>query len=267
MPEARSRAPRSSAARGGGSSPLDAAHRLAEAVAPYPARAPLGKAAFVLDPLDYAWPYHREYIERFAPREPGAVEAILVGMNPGPWGMAQTGVPFGSPDVVESFLGIRGPVSPPARTHPKRPVRGWEGGRGEVSGRRLWGGIRACFGTPEAFFARFYVANYCPLVFQSESGANITPDKLPRTLVGPLLDACAEHMAALVSFARPRAVIGVGKWAEKQLAKLVEERSLDVGVGGVLHPSPASPLANRGWLERARAQLAALGHPWPEPVH
>jgi single-strand selective monofunctional uracil DNA glycosylase len=30
-------------------------------------------------------------------------------------------------------------------------------------------------------------------------------------------------------------------------------------VGQVLHPSPASPKANRGWAAQADAELAALG--------
>jgi single-strand selective monofunctional uracil DNA glycosylase len=242
-----------------------AAQRLKRAVADYPARAPLGSAEYVLDPLDYAWKHHRAYLERYGPREPGAVEAMLVGMNPGPWGMAQTGVPFGSPDVVRDFLGIHGPVKAPASTHPKRPILGWSGTRTEVSGRRLWGGVRDCFGTPEAFFARFFVANYCPLVFQSETGANLTPDKLPAAALADCYAACEDHMARVIEACAPRTVIGVGKWAEKQVKAIVAARGLDVEVASILHPSPASPAANRGWLPQARKQLAALGHPWPEP--
>ena len=34
--------------------------------------------------------------------------------------------------------------------------------------------------TAEAFFERFFVHNYCPLVFLEESGRNRTPDKLPK---------------------------------------------------------------------------------------
>ncbi len=244
---------------------VSAAERLRAAVADYPARAPLGPAHYVLNPLDYAWPLHRAYLERFAPREPGRVEAVLVGMNPGPWGMAQTGVPFGTPEMVRDFLRLEGAITPPARTHPKRPIEGLGCPRSEVSGRRLWGGIRACFGTPEAFFARFFVLNYCPLVFQSEGGANLTPDKLPRELMAPCLEACERHMAEALEQLRPRTVIAIGKWAQQQLERLVAARGLELPVRAVLHPSPASPLANRGWLAAARAQLAELGHSWPEP--
>jgi len=238
-----------------------AAERLRDAVAGVE---PAGKAAWVLNPLDYAWDLHRRYVERFAPAR-GRLEAVLVGMNPGPWGMAQTGVPFGSPDVVRSFLGLSGDVAEPPATHPKRPILGLDSHRTEVSGQRLWGGIAACFGTPRAFFRRFFVLNYCPLVFQSETGANVTPDKVPTGVMGPVHAACDAHAVEALRALRPRTVIGVGKWAEKQMARLVAAEALDARVASILHPSPASPLANRGWLPQARRQLDALGHPWPEP--
>ena len=45
----------------------------------------------VYNPLVYAEASFERYLERFAKRRP---EALLLGMNPGPFGMAQTGVPF-----------------------------------------------------------------------------------------------------------------------------------------------------------------------------
>ena len=33
----------------------------------------------------------------------------------------------------------------------------------------------------------------------------------------------------------------------------------DIRIGRVLHPSPASPAANRGWAAAAEKQLLALG--------
>ena len=242
------------------------ARRLNKAVSDYPGRAPIGKAEFVLNPLDYAWKHHSAYLKRYGPGGPGRIEAVLVGMNPGPWGMAQTGVPFGSPDVVKDFLGISGPVKPPAHVHPKRPILGWTGTRTEVSGRRLWGGVRDCFGSPEAFFERFFVLNFCPLVFQSETGANLTPDKLPKDALVPCQEACEQHLGDVLETIRPKTAIGVGKWAEKQLQRVIDARGLSMAVGSVLHPSPASPAANRGWLPAARKQLAAIGHPWPKPT-
>lgn len=243
-----------------------AAARLRDALADYPDRAPAGAIACILDPLEYAWEHHLTYLERWGPPgERASLEAVLVGMNPGPFGMAQTGVPFGSPDVVRDFLGISGPVAPPRRCLPSRPILGFDGPRNEVSGQRLWGGVRDCFGEPGPFFRRFFVLNYCPLVLQGPSGANITPDKAPADLMAPCLEACDEHLAAALAVLRPRTVIGVGKWAEQRVRRVVEARGLEAEVASILHPSPASPAANRGWLPAVRAQLEALGHPWPAP--
>ena len=131
----------------------------------------------VYNPLVYARKPYEMYLSRYAsaPRE-----VLLLGMNPGPWGMAQTGVPFGEVTLVQEWLEIEGPVETPPNEHPKRPVTGFSCRRSEVSGRRLWGWAKKRFKTPEAFFSRFFVANYCPLVFMEESGKNKTPASLSR---------------------------------------------------------------------------------------
>ena len=106
-----------------------------------------------------------------------AVRVVALGMNPGPFGMAQTGVPFGEVAVARDWLGVAAPVTKPAREHPKRPVEGFACARSEVSGARLWGAVRAHWKTPARFFAEAFVLNYCPLVFMTTSGRNLTPDK------------------------------------------------------------------------------------------
>lgn len=245
-----------------------AAARLRDALLDYADRAPVGTIACILDPLEYAWDHHLAYLERYGPQgepaEPG-LDAVLLGMNPGPWGMAQTGVPFGSPDLVRDFLKISGPVQQPRRCHPERLIEGFEGKRTEVSGQRLWGGVRDCFGAPEPFFRRFFVINYCPLVLQSESGANVTPDKAPADFMAPCFEACDAHLADALKILRPKTVIGVGKWAEQRAARVIAAAGLDARVASILHPSPASPAANRGWLPVVRGQLEAIGHAWPAP--
>ncbi len=241
----------------------EAAARLRDALKGYPERA-AGDVAFILNPLEYAWERHLDYLERHGAGT--KVEAVFLGMNPGPWGMAQTGVPFGSPDLVREFLGISGPVRPVTRTHESRAIVGFEGDRTEVSGQRLWGGVRQCFGSPGPFFARFFVLNYCPLVLQSETGSNVTPDKVPGELLTDAFAACDAHLATALKLLRPKTVIGVGAWATKQAARVVETNGLGFAIGTILHPSPASPAANRGWLEAVRPQLEALGHAWPAPT-
>lgn len=212
----------------------------------------------VYDPLVYAREPHRAYLERYggAPKK-----VLLVGMNPGPWGMSQTGVPFGEIALVRDWMGIDGRVGRPEPEHPKRPVEGFDCSRSEVSGRRLWGWARERFGPAERFFERFFVWNYCPLVFLEESGRNRTPDKLPKAEAEPLLAACDRALEATVAHLRPPLVVGVGRFAEDRArAALASDGSeADLEIGRILHPSPASPAANRGWAEAAEEQLRELG--------
>lgn len=210
--------------------------------------------AYVYDPLVYAWKPHRAYLERFGRGRP---RVILLGMNPGPFGMAQTGVPFGDVGMVRGWLGIEGPVGRPAREHPKRPVAGFHCPRGEVSGQRLWGWARDNFVTPQRFFERFFVANYCPLAFIEASGRNRTPDKLPRTEQAALYKACDTALRRTVERLRPEHVVGVGRFAADRAAAALKGSGIRFGV--MPHPSPASPAANRGWAAQATRALADLG--------
>lgn len=213
----------------------------------------------VYNPLVYAARNHLEYVQRFG--HPGK-KAVLLGMNPGPFGMAQTGIPFGDVQTVGEWLQIDYPVQKPLIEHPKRPVRGISCPRVEVSGQRLWGMIRARFGVPERFFASFFVANYCPLCFIEHSGRNRTPDKLPAAERAELFDACDAHLQALVDYLGPDVVIGIGGFAERRAADALRGRG--VTVARVLHPSPASPVANRGWARQAEMQLIEIvGDSWP----
>lgn len=208
----------------------------------------------VYNPLEYARAVHEDYLRRYGD---GPKRVVFVGMNPGPFGMAQIGVPFGEINTARDWLGLEGPVGQPADANPKRPVEGFACTRSEVSGQRLWGLFRDRFGTPEAFFEHHFVANYCPLAF-FEDGRNLTPDKLPANEQAPLLAACDAHLCALVDALRPDWVIGIGNWAEKRAMTALGARAA-LRFGRILHPSPASPAANRGWAAAASQQLSALG--------
>ena len=210
--------------------------------------------AYVYNPLDYAWKPHRAYLERYGR---GAPQVILLGMNPGPFGMAQTGVPFGDVGIVRDWLGIEATVERPAREHPKRPVAGFHCTRGEVSGRRLWGWASESFATPQRFFDRFFVANYCPLAFLEASGRNRTPDKLPRKESVALFEACDAALRRMVERLRPEHVVGVGRFAADRAAAALKGTGIRLGM--LPHPSPASPAANRGWAAQATRALAELG--------
>jgi single-strand selective monofunctional uracil DNA glycosylase len=208
----------------------------------------------VYNPLRYARAAYDEYVRRYAnpPKE-----IVLLGMNPGPWGMAQTGVPFGEVTAVRQWLGIETHVGKPAVEHPKKPVSGFACTKSEVSGRRLWGWARNRFGRPEKFFDRFFVANYCPLLFMESGGRNRTPDRLRAGEKNALFPACDRALLHTVALLQPRLVLGVGKFARDRATAVLA--GFDVAVGGITHPSPANPKANRGWEELVTNELAAAG--------
>ena len=208
----------------------------------------------VYNPLEYAGRPHAAYVRRYANAPIGV---LCFGMNPGPFGMAQTGVPFGEVAHVRDWLGLEAPVGRPAREHPKRPIEGFACRRSEVSGARLWGAIRAHYEKPERFFRHAFIANYCPLVFMEASGRNRTPDQLPAREREPLFRACDEQLRRLVTLLQPAHVIGIGRFAEARARAALTGSG--VALGAILHPSPASPTANRDWAGEARRQLVALG--------
>ena len=221
----------------------------------------------VYNPLDYAWDVHQQYLQRYAQ---GRKRVVFVGMNPGPFGMAQTGVPFGEVAAVRDWLGLHGHVGQPRTTNPQRPVQGFACTRSEVSGQRLWGLFAARFGTPAAFFAEHFVANYCPLVFL-EGGRNITPDKLPAAEQRPLLAACDAHLQTLVHTLQPQWVIGVGVWAKKARTQRAAGPSRRPALWPRAAPQPRQPagqprLGRRGHARAGGARRVAgglSGREWP----
>ena len=210
--------------------------------------------AYIYNPLEYAWEIHRQYLELAGG---GKKKVVFIGMNPGPYGMAQTGVPFGEIPAVRDWMGLKGEVKKPNPEHPKRPVDGLECAKSEVSGRRLWGLFSEKFPSAHDFFNDHFVANYCPLVFMEESGKNRTPDKLVVSETKPLEELCDQHLQEIVEIFEPDWLVGVGGFAEKRAT--IALSGMNVQIGKILHPSPASPAANRGWAAAATKQLIDQG--------
>lgn len=208
----------------------------------------------VYNPLDYAWAGHEAYVRAFAA---GPKRVIFFGMNPGPWGMVQTGVPFGEVNAVRDWMKLRAQIGKPNPEHPKRPVLGLDCPRCEISGQRLWGLFAKRFGEAPNFFAEHFVVNYCPLAFMEESGLNRTPDKLPRAEVEKLFAACDRHLRRAVEVLKPEWVIGVGGFAMKRAEEALG--SAGPRIGTIPHPSPANPAANRNWAEMATEALRKFG--------
>lgn len=233
--------------------PAASSRKLADQLRPLRFSAPVDRTYL---PLDYAADAHEAYLARYLS---GPKRVLFLGMNPGPWGMAQTGVPFGEISAVRDWLGISNPVGKPADEHPKRPVEGFACQRSEVSGKRLWGLFAARFGTAGKFAAEHAVVNYCPLVWMSATGANITPDKISAAEIRPVEAACIEHLEEMIAFLQPEHLVGIGAFAEQRLRHAAGNLGSTATISRILHPSPASPAANRGWAEAATAQLAAAG--------
>jgi len=207
----------------------------------------------VYNPLEYAARSHSLYLRRYGN---GSKRVLFLGMNPGPFGMAQTGVPFGEVELVRSWLGIEAAVGRPAVEHPKRPIEGFACTRSEVSGARLWGAVAEHYGTPGRFFASHFVANYCPLVFMETSGRNRTPDKLPSEERTPLFEVCDRALRRVVRILDPEWIIGIGAFATERARAVAGQ---DRKVESILHPSPANPRANRDWRGTVSRQLQDLG--------
>ena len=210
--------------------------------------------AHVYNPLDYAWSAHRAYLCHAGGNRK---RVVFLGMNPGPFGMVQTGVPFGEINAVRDWMKIEVHIARPRNAHPKRPVEGFACRRSEVSGRRLWALFAERFGRAEDFFADHFVANYCPLAFFDAEGRNLTPDKLPSLQAKALFAACDRHLRRVVEILHPEWVIGIGEFAGTRARHVFNAGPPKTG--RILHPSPASPAANRGWAQKAADQLEALG--------
>jgi single-strand selective monofunctional uracil DNA glycosylase len=230
---------------------IEAARNLAVAVGKQRFAPPV---AYVYNPLAYAWKGHETYLRQFGK---GAKDVVFLGMNPGPFGMVQTGVPFGEIPAVRDWMKIRAAISKPDPEHPRRPVTGFDCARSEISGKRLWKLFADRFGTAEKFFERHFVVNYCPLAFLEETGANRTPDKLSASEKEGLTRACDVHLRRVLEILQPRWIVGVGAYAAQRAEQATE--GTKIKAGQILHPSPASPLANRDWPGQATAQLEKLG--------
>ncbi|TRY97809.1 hypothetical protein DNTS_008295 [Danionella cerebrum] len=211
---------------------------------------------YIYNPLEYAWETHRCYVETYCQERQSV---LFLGMNPGPFGMAQTGVPFGEVKAVRDWLKVSGRVGRPPDEHPKRPIRGLECTQSEVSGARFWGFFRELCGDPHTFFRHCFVHNLCPLVFMSETGKNLTPPELPVAERDALLSCCDSALCRVVEALQVTMVVGVGKLAEQRARRVLSEAGVQVRVEGIMHPSPRNPLANKGWASVVREKLDRLG--------
>ena len=213
--------------------------------------------SWVYNPLDYARVCHEAYLARYAA---GPKRVVFLGMNPGPWGMTQTGVPFGEISAVREWLGISGRVGTPAVFHPRVPVRGFDCTRSEVSGRRLWGLFADTFGSAGEFARGNFVSNYCPLMFLDAEGRNVTPDRIGRDDQAALFAVCDRFLSVVIDVLRPQWCVGIGVFATGRLRAVLEKPGHEpVRVTSILHPSPANPSSQKDWAGQAASALRSNG--------
>jgi single-strand selective monofunctional uracil DNA glycosylase len=215
----------------------------------------------VYNPLDYAEDLVEKYLTIYGE---GSKEVFFLGMNPGPFGMAQTGIPFGEIDAVRDWLKLDGVVTKPKGEHPDRPIMGFDCHRSEVSGKRIWGLFQQQFKTPELFFSKHFVWNFCPLLFSEihrNNGKkvcrNLTPDKIKSAETVKLYKACDQALVDFIDVLSPKYLVGVGAFAETCLKRIFPDRKKDIY--RMLHPSPASPIANRDFAGTAIKQMREFG--------
>lgn len=211
----------------------------------------------IYNPLLYAWDVHEQYIRKYMS---APIEALFLGMNPGPFGMAQTGVPFGEITSVKTFLKLEGEIGKPPYEHPARPILGLNVKRSEVSGKRLWALFCEHYADSTSCFSQIAVTNYCPLVFmdRGSTGKNITPDKLPKTERLALETICDSYLHDVIMLLQPTYLLGVGKYAKEKFQKVVGDQDTFI-IDSIIHPSPGNPMANTGWNEKTKLKLVSIG--------
>jgi single-strand selective monofunctional uracil DNA glycosylase len=102
-----------------------------------------------------------------------------------------------------------------------------------------------------------------------EGGKNRTPDKLPKDEREALFAVCDRALLRTIDYLKPKYLVGVGAFAEDRIRQALASSgrdAVDVVVGRILHPSPASPAANRGWVEAMEKDLSAMGVKLPGGV-
>lgn len=208
-------------------------------------------------PTEYAREPHSNFTRRYCS---GKKRILFLGMNPGPFGMVQTGVPFGDAPTVKGWLNISGHVEQPSNVHPKRPILGLECQRQEVSGSRFWGYFQK-LGPPDQFFENCFVYNMCPAAFMSHSGKNVIPAQLKAAEQRILNEICQHSLASLVELLETELVIAIGQFAYKGALKALADsiKNNKIKVECILHPSPRNPRANKGWSAIVTEQFQKMG--------
>ncbi|KAL7286115.1 hypothetical protein TKK_0019629 [Trichogramma kaykai] len=207
---------------------------------------------YVYNPIDYAFQAHAMYVTRYCKT---TKKILFLGMNPGPWGMSQTGVPFGEVNVVRDWMQIKCNIGKPVREQADRRITGFNCKRSEISGRRFWNLFRdICNEDIDKFFRHSFLHNYCPIALMDAGGRNITPAELKGQEQYILFEACDRALASVLKLLQVEIVLGVGRFAEKRAQTVVKTDGLPIKVLCIPHPSPRS-VGNENWNQKAKLKL------------
>ncbi|XP_045776673.1 single-strand selective monofunctional uracil DNA glycosylase [Maniola jurtina] len=201
--------------------------------------------------------YARYTFEMYARKYCNTKKKIMFfGMNPGPWGMSQTGVPFGEISSVRDWLGIEGPVNKPPHEIRERPVDGFDCKRTEVSGKRFWGLLKTICGTPENFFKTSFVYNYINQQWMKSNGCNLTPGDFKVSDMEPLYNICDPIFVKILKLYEVEIVVAIGKFCETRAQKAIKKYlpSSSIKILYLSHPSPRS-VNNNNWEQKALEEL------------
>ncbi|XP_055849953.1 single-strand selective monofunctional uracil DNA glycosylase [Episyrphus balteatus] len=204
----------------------------------------------VYNPIEYAFDLHCQYLKKYLN---GPKKMLLIGMNPGPNGMAQNGVPFGNTNTVKNLMKIEGQVEQPPSLHPKRPVTGLACKTEEPSGVRIWTLIGKLAGSLEIFSQQCFMHNFCPLAFFDVQGKNITPGELKGDVKAEVRNICLKYLEQEIQLIQPEIIIAIGSYVGdcmKRLAKQSIYIGSNIKILQLAHPSPRS-VNNNNWPEKA----------------
>lgn len=209
---------------------------------------------YIYSPLDYASNLHKVFLKKFLCT---SKKVLFLGINPGPWGMCQTGIPFGEVNIVRSYLRVDGEVLTPTNCHPQRPITGLNCHRSEVSGKRLWDlFIELSEGDPYKFFKDCFIHNYFPLALMNNNAKNITPGDLKSEYQKELQEICDKSLSDILTLFHTEIIVAIGKYAEKRSNEVVKKfRLTNIKVVQIPHPSPRSVGTAEKWKKETLVQL------------
>ncbi|KAI8124664.1 hypothetical protein FF38_10666 [Lucilia cuprina] len=196
--------------------------------------------SYIYNPVEYAADLHQAYLKKYLK---GGKKVLFIGLNPGPNGMGQTGIPFGNITTVRDKMGLNGTVNQPPNIHPKRPVNGLATTIEEPSGKRLWTKFQELSdGSLDIFFEQCFVYNFCPLLFYNSKGDYISPQKLKAPYNRQISNACLHTIEQILELIQPEVIVAIGRYAYDNLKAVkycIEKRLLYLR-----HPSPRACTKN-----------------------